>query len=315
MLLVKIGQESEGKCAMSERNFKQLIETQWSRGNFVCVGLDSEFGKIPESAHRSGNECAVSIANTIVAFNRAIVEATKGLVCAYKPNSAFYEAHGNEGIAALQRTIADIHAIAPDVPVILDGKRGDIGNTNNGYVASAFSVMNADAVTVPPYLGAESLQPFLAQKDKGVIVLCRTSNPGAGEFQDLWWPVSADHPIVKLTGKLQVTLFELVAYNVATAWNKNGNCGLVVGATYPTELTRVRQIVGDMPILIPGIGAQGGDVEKTVSAGKDIWGKGMIINSSRGIIFASKDADFAEAARHETEKLRDAINFAIGEEV
>jgi len=131
----------------------------------------------------------------------------------------------------------------------------------------------------------------------------------------LWWPVSADHPIVKLTGKLQVTLFELVAYNVATAWNKNGNCGLVVGATYPTELTRVRQIVGDMPILIPGIGAQGGDVEKTVSAGKDIWGKGMIINSSRGIIFASKDADFAEAARHETEKLRDAINFAIGEEV
>lgn len=279
---------------MNDRNFRELLETQWSRGNFVCVGLDSEFGKIPESAHRSGNECEVSVPNTIVAFNRAIVEATKDLVCAYKPNAAFYEAHGAEGIAALHRTIADIHAIAPDVPVILDAKRADIGNTNAGYVDAAFGFLRADAITVHPYLGAEALQPFLARAEKGIIVLCRTSNPGAGEFQDL--SVNGDEP-----------LYRFVARRVVE-WNKNGNCALVVGATYPDELREVRGLVGDMPILIPGIGAQGGDVEKTVSAGKDSRGKGTIVNSSRGIIFASKGADFAEAARRETEKLRDMIN-------
>ena len=279
---------------MNDRNFRQMLETQWSRGNFVCVGLDSEFGKIPESARRSGNECDVSVANTVVAFNHAIVEATKDIVCAYKPNVAFYEAHGDEGIGALQRTIADIHAIAPDVPVILDAKRADIGNTNAGYVDAAFGFLRADAITVHPYLGAEALQPFLARAEKGVIVLCRTSNPGAGEFQDL-----------SVNGE---PLYRFVARRVASEWNKNRNCALVVGATYPDELREVRGLIGDMPILIPGIGAQGGDVEKTVSAGKDSRGYGMIINSSRGIIFASKGADFAEAARRETEKLRDFIN-------
>lgn len=279
---------------MSDRNFRQMLENQWTRGNFVCVGLDSEFGKIPESARKSGNECEVSIPNTVVAFNRAIVEATKDLVCAYKPNAAFYEAHGAEGMAALHRTIADIHAIAPDVPVILDAKRADIGNTNAGYVEAAFSFLQADAITVHPYLGAEALQPFLARADKGVIVLCRTSNPGAGEFQDL-----------SVNGE---PLYRFVARRVSSEWNKNGNCALVVGATYPDELREVRGLVGDMPILIPGIGAQGGDVEKTVTAGKDSHGQGMIINSSRGIIFASKGADFAEAARRETNKLRDLIN-------
>lgn len=279
---------------MNGRNFRQMLEAQWLGGNFVCVGLDSEFGKIPESARRSGNECEVSVPNTIVAFNRAIVEATKDLVCAYKPNAAFYEAHGAEGIAALHRTIADIHAIAPDVPVILDAKRADIGNTNAGYVEAAFGFLQADAITVHPYLGSEALQPFLTRAEKGIIVLCRTSNPGAGEFQDL-----------SVNGE---PLYRFVARRVANEWNRNGNCALVVGATYPDELREVRELVGDMPILIPGIGAQGGDVEKTVSAGKDSRGRGMIINSSRGIIFASKGADFAEVARHETEKLRDLIN-------
>ncbi len=287
---------------MNDRNFRELLEAQWFRGKFVCVGLDSEFGKIPESAHKNGNECDVSVANTIVAFNRAIVEATKDIVCAYKPNAAFYEAHGAEGIAALQRTIADIHAIAPDVPVILDAKRADIGNTNAGYVDAAFDFLQADAITVHPYLGAEALQPFLARAEKGIIVLCRTSNPGAGEFQDL---------IVRVcdgASETAMPLYRFVAMQVAHEWNKNGNCALVVGATYPEELARVRKIVGDMPILIPGIGVQGGDVEKTVSAGKDSRGQGMIINSSRGIIFASKSADFAEAARRETIKLNDMIN-------
>lgn len=279
---------------MQDRNFQQMLKAQWAKGNFVCVGLDSEFGKIPESVHVSGNECDVHEGNTIVAFNRAIVEATKDLVCAYKPNAAFYEAYGAEGISALARSIADIHAIAPDVPVILDAKRADIGNTNAGYVDAAFGFLRADAITVHPYLGAEALQPFLARVDKGVIVLCRTSNPGAGEFQNL-----------SVNGE---PLYRFVARRVASEWNKAGNCALVVGATYPDELREVRGIVGDMPILIPGIGAQGGDVKKTVTAGKDIRGWGMVINSSRGIIFASKGADFAEAARRETEKLRNLIN-------
>ena len=276
------------------RNFREMLETQWAKGNFVCVGLDSEFGKIPKSAHQSGNECEVSIINTIVAFNRTIVEATKDLVCAYKPNAAFYEAHGTEGVAALHRTIADIHTIAPDVPVILDAKRADIGNTNNGYVEAAFQWLGVNAITVHPYLGAEALKPFLERADKGVIVLCRTSNPGAGEFQDLL-----------VDG---MPLYQIVARRVSAVWNKNNNCAVVVGATYPEELEIVRQIVGDMPILIPGIGAQGGDVEKTVTAGKNSHGQGMIINSSRGIIFASSGEDFADAARRETIKLHNLIN-------
>jgi orotidine-5'-phosphate decarboxylase len=279
---------------MSDRNFSSLLAYQWSRGNLICVGLDSEFGKIPEHLKRIPDSAGDGYVNTVTKFNRAIVEATKDLVCAYKPNIAFYEAHGAEGIAALQRTIADIHAIAPDVPVILDAKRADIGNTNAGYVDAAFGFLRADAITVHPYLGVEALQPFLARTEKGIIVLCRTSNPGAGEFQDL--PVNGE------------PLYRFLARRVANEWNKNGNCALVVGATYPDELREVRGLVGDMPILIPGIGAQGGDVQMSVLAGKDSRGHGMIINSSRGIIFASKGADFAEAARRETEKLRDLIN-------
>ena len=307
---------------MNDRNFGQMLEAQWSRGNFVCVGLDSEFGKIPESARVGGNECAVHEGNTIVAFNRAIVEATKDIVCAYKPNAAFYEAHGVEGIAALHRTIVDIRAIAPDVPVILDAKRADIGNTNEGYMKAAFEFLQADAITVHPYFGAEALKPFLEQKNKGIFVLCRTSNPGAGEFQDrdvcltdddqtLFFGGDEDEDREREEWPSFLPLYQYTAYRIAriwNTWNKNGNCGLVVGATYPEELRQVRQIVGDMPILIPGIGAQGGDVEKTVLAGKNSRNHGMIINSSRGIIFASKGEDFAEAARRETLKLRDTIN-------
>ncbi|MBI4094501.1 MAG: orotidine-5'-phosphate decarboxylase [Candidatus Liptonbacteria bacterium] len=304
---------------MNDRNFRELLAAQWSRGNFVCVGLDSEFGKIPESAKRSGSECDVGVENSLVAFNRAIVEATKDLVCAYKPNIAFYEAHGAEGFTALQRTIADIHAIAPDVPVILDAKRGDIGNTNAGYVKMAFDHLGADAITVHPYLGAEALEPFLARAEKGVIVLCRTSDPGAGEFQDQHVWLSDEDQMIFFGGEededkereewpSSLPLYQHVAYRVARRWNKNGNCALVVGATYPDELREVRGIAPDMPILIPGIGAQDGDVEKTVSAGKDSRGEGMIVNSSRDNIFASKGADFAEAARRETVKLHDLIN-------
>lgn len=292
---------------MENRNFMQMLEAQWEKENFVCVGLDSEYEKIPDSI--SLPKLPLRKGTAIWKFNRFIVEATKDLVCAYKPNIAFYEAHGDAGLDALKYTISCIHDLAPDVPVILDAKRADIGNTNKGYIKMAFDYLKTDAITVHPYLGKEALQPFLDCADKGIIVLCRTSNKGAGEFQDRIVEVTDEE--AKQWGLPRFTLmplYQLVAYRVSREWNVNGNCALVVGATYPEELAAVRQIVGDTPILIPGIGAQGGDVEKTVKAGKDSRNKGMIINSSRGIIFASNGPDFAEAARRETMKLRDLIN-------
>ncbi|MDO8667916.1 MAG: orotidine-5'-phosphate decarboxylase [bacterium] len=297
---------------MSERNFNQLLEAQWTRGNLVCVGLDSELDKIPLFVR----EKAISSSDAIAAFNRAIVNATKDVVCAYKSNMAFYESCGTSGLNALLKTIFYIREAAPDVPVILDAKRADIGNTNNGYAVAAFDYFKADAITVHPYLGQEALEPFLKRANKGIIVLCRTSNKGAGEFQDLPVPILVRPPVQGGDASRDFTsstipLYQRVAYNVACKWNNNGNCAVVVGATYPDELAEVREIVGNMPILIPGIGAQGGDLEKTVKAGRDNRGRGMIINSSRGIIFASAGEDFAEAARRETIKLHEAIKTAL----
>jgi len=297
---------------MMKRNFMALLRAKWDEEKFVCVGLDPDIAKIPDCL------CKASAVDKITAFNYAILDATKDIAGVYKLNSAFYEAEGMDGLDALRQTIVDIHTYAPSVPIILDAKRADIGNTNAGYVQSAFEYLNADAITVHPYLGAEALQPFLDCADKGIIVLCRTSNKGAGEFQDrhvfvdqeeydFLTQVEAD--VRDDAGIVHITrLFKHVAYQVGHEWNKNGNCLLVVGATYPDELRDVRRIVGDMPILIPGIGAQGGDVEKTVLAGKDSRGHGMIINSSRGIIYASNGPDFAEAARAETFKLHNLIN-------
>jgi orotidine-5'-phosphate decarboxylase len=196
----------------------------------------------------------------------------------------------------------------PDVPVILDVKLADIGNTNEGYAREAFDYYKADAMTVHPYLGKEALQPFLDRKDKGIFVLCRTSNPGAGEFQDRFVNLTpAEIDEWGLMPGTRLPLYQLVAYRVSREWNTNDNCGLVVGATYPEELRQVRGIVGDMPLLIPGIGAQGGDVEATVNAGRDSHGHGMIINSSRSIIFASAGPNYTEAARQEAQKLHDMI--------
>ncbi len=279
---------------MNERNFRNLIDTQWSEGRFVCVGLDSELGRIPEAVKVCNIQGEVDVVKTMVAFNRAIIEATHDLVCAYKPNSAFYEAHGALGMEALEQTIKVIHEVAPKVPVILDAKRADIGNTNSGYVTAAFDFLKADAITVHPYLGGEALQPFLNRSDKGIFVLCRNSNSDSGEFQNL-----------SIEGE---PLYRVVARHVALEWNKHKNCGLVMGATYPEELREIRKITGSLPFLIPGIGAQGGSVEKTVSAAKNDQGKGMIINSSRAIIFASLEKDFAEVARHQTKKLHQLIN-------
>ena len=269
--------------------FIAKLERLWDRGNFVCVGLDSDWELIPQHLKKLGRR------EGQFRFNKEIIDSTHELVCAYKPNIAFYE-DDSEGQLALRKTVDYIHYNYPDIPVIGDIKRADIGNTNRGYVQAAFYLYQFDAATINPYLGKEALAPFLARKDKGIIVLVKTSNPGAGEFQDL--PV----------GDTKDPLYQVVARNVAKYWNDNGNCAIVVGATYSRELGEVRAIVGDMPILIPGIGAQGGEVETTVTAGKDSRGRGMIVNSSRGIIFASKGEDFAEAARNATENLREEIN-------
>lgn len=272
--------------------FVAKLEAQWSQGNFLCVGLDSEYERLPESV-----KSAVDVGEAMFNFNRAIIDATQGLVASYKPNAAFYEAQGDNGLIALRRTIAYIHKTQPNIPVILDAKRGDIGNTNNGYVASAFDDLKADAITVHPYLGREALQPFLDRKDKGIIVLARTSNPGAGEFQDLVGP----------NGK---PLYLTVAQRVAEEWNTNGNCALVIGATYPRELAEIRAVVGNIPFLIPGIGKQGGKVEEVVPAGMDSRTWGMIINSSRDILFASSGPDFPDASRQKAQEIKEAINLA-----
>ena len=273
-------------------SFMDKLSARWDEGYFVCVGLDSDVSKLP-ACIRDGEGGQEQLR-----FNMAIVDATADIVCAYKPNTAFYEALGTTGIMALEETIEYITSTYPHIPVILDAKRADIGNTNAGYVSFAFDQLGADAITVHPYLGREALGPFLECTDKGIIVLCRTSNTGAGEFQDRIVSITAEE--AKLWGlSLDTTmpLYQLVAWRVSREWNGHNNCAVVVGATYPEELSQVREIVGDMPILIPGLGTQGGEIKPTVTAGQTKNGRGMINNLSRGVIFASSGNDFAEAAR------------------
>lgn len=276
---------------MAGRNFRELLKAQWDAGRFLCVGLDSDFEKIPEAARVGG------VQETFVTFNRAIIDATKDITGSYKLNAAFYEARGDEGWKALRQTIQYIHDTTPEIPVILDAKRADIGNTNLGYVDAFFNHLNVDAITVPPYLGRDALEPFLDKKDKGIIVLCRTSNKGSAEFQDL-----------DVGGQ---PLYKVVARHVVEEWNKNGNCGLVVGATYPEEMKEIRSIAPELPFLIPGIGAQNGDLGRSVQCGRDARGKGLIINASRVIIFASPDKGFPEAARAKAAELNREITEAL----
>jgi orotidine-5'-phosphate decarboxylase len=265
--------------------FREQLQAAWKRNDsLVCVGLDPEPERFP--AQLSGQDAP------IFQFNRAIIDATADLVCAYKPQIAHYAARAAED--QLARSIEYIHQHHPGIPVILDSKRGDIGNTAQRYASEAFERYGADAVTVNPYLGTDSLEPFLSYQDRGVIVLCRTSNPGAGDLQDL------------PTGGRK--LFEVVAQLAASRWNTRGNCALVVGATYPRELAQVRALVGDMPLLIPGVGAQGGDVQAVVAHGQTAAGDGLIISSSRAILYAASDATWVDAARTATRTLRDQIN-------
>lgn len=287
----------------------ELLRARWAEGKMVCVGLDSQLDKIPEAAQERDDE------DTVRRFNYNIIEETKDLVCAYKPNWAFYLEH-HWGLQVLEDTIMRINELAPHVPVILDAKVGDIGNTNVGYVRTLFDRLGVDAVTIHSYLGQEANKPFLDRKDKGVIVLCKTSNPGSDEFQDQGVMIPEEKEVGGETRQMRVNnpLYRLVARNVIERWNTNGNCALVVGATYPEQLAQVRALSDYIPLLIPGIGAQGGDLEATVKAGRSKDGTGMIINSSRGIIFASNGDDYAEAARAATIELDQNIRrYASGD--
>lgn len=258
--------------------------------SLLCVGLDPDSEKIPDFV--SGQDRQYE-------FLKAIIDVTADLVCAFKPNSAFFEAEGADGIKQLRKVCDYINSKYPEVPIILDAKRADIGNTNLGYARYAFDYLRVDAVTVNPYLGGQTLEPFLSRADKGIIVLCRTSNPGADEFQDL---LVNGEPVYKI-----------VAKTARDKWNSNKNILLVVGATYPEELAEVRAIVGDdIDFLVPGLGAQGGEADASVKAGINSKKEGMIVNSSRSIIFASGSNDFAEAARQAALKARQEINKARG---
>ena len=270
--------------------FIEKLRARWQAANsLVCVGLDPDPAKFPDAF--------VDDDDALFAFCRDIADATAEFACAFKPQIAYFAAH-NDGEAALQRLIAHIAANHPDVPVILDAKRGDIGSTAEQYAIEAFERFKADAITVNPYMGRDSVDPYLAWPDKGVILLCRTSNPGGSDLQFL----EVDTP----RGRMK--LFEYVARTVAEDWNASGNCGLVVGATFPAEIARVRALIGDMPLLVPGIGAQGGDIAATLAAGLSTHGAGLMINSSRAILYAGQDENFAAAARQAALDTRDAIN-------
>ena len=269
--------------------FIESLNTAWATNNsLLCVGLDPDPAKFP--AHLKSKPDA------IFEFCKSIADATADLACCFKPQIAYFAANRAED--QLEGLIAHIHDNHPGIPVILDAKRGDIGSTAEQYAVEIFERYKADAITVNPYMGKDSVDPYLAYADKGVILLCRTSNPGGSDLQFL---------DVGTVGKPK-KLYEHVAELVATNWNTTGQCALVVGATFPGEIARVREIVGDLPLLVPGIGAQGGDVEATLNAGRTTAGTGLMINSSRAILYAGKDENYAAAARRAAEETRDLIN-------
>lgn len=263
------------------RFFDKLDAAVTRNRSLLCIGLDTDPARMPPGI-------------TVADFNRAIIDATADLVCAYKPNLAFYEALGEAGMEALRQTLEHIPA---DVPTIADAKRNDIGNTAAAYATAIFTNLGFDAMTVSPYLGFDSVAAYAAYEDKGVFVLCRTSNPGAADFQDL----------ACRYGDETLPLYQVVARKV-DEWNTAGNLGLVVGATYPEELGVIRASHPEMTFLVPGIGAQGGDLAQAVANGADTRGRGMVINSSRQILYASTGKDFAAAARQAASQLRDNIN-------
>ncbi|MBW3568635.1 orotidine-5'-phosphate decarboxylase [Candidatus Parcubacteria bacterium] len=268
-------------------NFLEKLDKAVEKNNsLVCVGLDPDTDKLPGQFKNSDN--------SFFEFNKAIIDATADLVCCFKPNSAFYEALGSDGIQMLEETCDYIREKYPAIPILLDFKRGDIGNTNQKYAQFAFDYLEVDAVTLHPFFGRSSLQAFLDFKDKGMVIMIKSSNDDSSELQDL-----------KVEGG---KLFEHLAFQVKTHWNENENCLLMVGATYPRELASVRKIAGDkMQILVPGVGAQGG-VAEMLKAGLNSQGRGLIVSASRSVLYASNKEDFADAARQAAEKLKTQIN-------
>jgi orotidine-5'-phosphate decarboxylase len=269
----------------------KLLIASRQQNSLLCVGLDPEPDRLPARLHD------MPVARAVTHFCRAIIEATAPYVCAFKPNLAFFEVLGPEGMYVFQEVL---QAIPAHIPIIVDAKRGDLGNTARNYASAIFDVYGCDAVTVNPYLGYDSVAPFLAYHDKGVMLLCRTSNPSARDFQDLL--------VYSEDGQVR-PLYEVVAQRVQS-WNKAGNCGLVVGATYPEELRTIRSMCSDMPILIPGVGAQGGDLEASVLAGVDEFGEKAIIAVSRAVLYAGGGTDYAVSAANEARALRNRINEA-----
>lgn len=275
----------------SQTTFSQQLQSAWaSQGSMLCVGFDPDPKRMPTSQH--GKPLS------IFEFCRDIADATADVVCAFKPQFAYFASQAAEG--QLEKLIQHLKDRYPHIPVVLDAKRGDIGSTAEHYALEAFERHGADAVTVNPYMGRDSIEPYLKHQGKGVIVLCRTSNPGGSDLQSL-----------NLANDGQ-PLYLHVATLAANEWNSSGQISLVVGATFPDEIAKVRAIVGEMPLLIPGIGAQGGDLNATVRAGQipSKPGTGMMINSSRAILYASAGADFAEAARAVAIETRDALRMA-----
>ena len=256
----------------------QLARAQALNQSLLCVGLDPEPSKFP-AAMKGDASC-------IFDFCAAIVDATKDLVIAFKPQIAYFAAHRAE--AQLERLMAHIKAVAPEVPVILDAKRGDIGSTAEQYAREAFERYQADAVTLSPFMGFDSIEPYLRYPDKGAILLCRTSNPGGDELQA--------QRLAGANGQPGEFLYERIARLAQGEWNRNGQLGLVVGATYPQEIARVRELAPTLPLLIPGVGAQGGDAQATVQAARR-GAAAIIVNSSRAVLYASAGSDFAAAAR------------------
>ena len=264
-------------------SFRDRLQAASDRNSsLLCIGLD------PDPAEMGNRDMAD--------FCTAIIDATIDLVCAYKPNIAFYEAHGSAGYAALEKIIAHVNG---RVPLLGDAKRNDIGNSARFYARGLFETMGFDAVTVNPFLGKDSIQPFLDYEDKGVFILCRTSNPGGADLQGL---------TTTLNG-VEMPLYEAVAH-MSREWDTNGTIGLVTGATYPSEAQRIREICPDMPFLVPGVGTQGGELESALNATLDADGGGVLVNSSRAILYASTGPDFAEAARTAAEDLRARIEEA-----
>jgi len=268
---------------------EKLLAASKKNNSLLCVGLDPEPVRFPPSYLGKAAE------QSVVRFCHDIIEATAPYVCAFKPNIAFFEVLGARGMDVFQEVIA---AIPEYIPVIVDAKRGDISNSAGNYACALFHAYGCDAVTVNPYMGHDSVAPFLAYHDKGVFLLCRTSNPGARDFQDL--KVQSEDGQVR-------PLYQVVAQQVQT-WNAADNCGLVVGATYPEELSTIRELCPTLPILIPGVGAQGGDLEAAVAAGVDAQGERAIISVSRAILYAGDGEDYAITAGKEAAALRNRIN-------